>query len=207
MFAAQSGGPRLVSGRTSEFILPGHHFTSVLALGGAETSNAVVCTSASKSFNLSGLQVANILVPDSKLRKAFRHENAASGYSQGNAAGLTATEAAWRGGAPWLDSLLQYLNGNLEFVRSYLRENLPGIRLVEPEGTYLLLLDFSGICKTYEELHDLVQNKAKLWFDEGRIFGPETALFERINIACPRCVLKKALGQLKDAVQDTCTQG
>ena len=96
--------------------------------------------------------------------------------------------------------LKAYLYENLNFVRKYLKENLPQIRLIEPEGTYLLWLDFCGLGLTEKELEELVVKKAKLWLDRGAVFGAEGRGFERINIACPRSTLKQALDQLKNAI-------
>ncbi|MGN1023564.1 MAG: aminotransferase, partial [Lachnospiraceae bacterium] len=133
--------------------------------------------------------------------RRFQKVNAATGYSQGNVFGLTATKAVYELGGEWLTKLNAYLQGNLDFVRNFLKERLPDLRLVEPEGTYLLFIDFGGLVGSYEELKDLVQNKAHLWLDDGVIFGKKTELFERFNIACPRSVLEQAFTQLEQAIQ------
>ena len=83
---------------------------------------------------------------------------------------------------------------------STLRENIPQVKLIEPEGTYLIWLDFSAVTNDHKELEKIIVDKAKLWLDPGIIFGRETSLFERINIACPRSILKQALEQLKEAL-------
>lgn len=184
-----------------DFIFPGYHFTPYASLGEPYISHAIICTSPSKSFNLAGLQVSNIIIPDETLRKAFRKVNDANGYSQANVLGLTAAKAVYDLGDAWLDQLLDYLNGNLIFFRDYLNENLPELRLIEPEGTYLLWVDCSGIAHSYRELKHLIRDGAHLWLDDGVIFGKESALYERFNIACPRATLAQALSQLKDAVQ------
>ena len=114
--------------------------------------------------------------------------------------GMLACQAAYAEGGPWLDDLIQYLSGNLEFVRSFLRENLPMVRLTEPQGTYLIWLDFRDLGLSADALEDLVSNKARLWLDDGLIFGKEGELFERVNIACPRSLLVEAFQRLKDAV-------
>lgn len=163
--------------------------------------NAVICTSPSKTFNVAGLQVANILIPNETLRKKFRHENAANGYSQGNAIGLKACRLAYEKGEEWYRQLKEYLQKNLEFARTFLDERLPEIKLVEPEGTYLIWLDCSGLSLDAVGLEKLITEEAKLWLDAGRIFGKESALFERINIACPRKTLEQALLQLEAAVR------
>ncbi len=184
-----------------DFIFSGHHFTPYGTLEESYVENAVICTSPSKSFNMAGLQTANILIPNEQLRLAFKKENAAAGYSQGNVMGITAVKAVYEKGEEWLDALLVYLEENLNFFRQYLKENIPGARLIEPEGTYLLWVDFSGVVDNYGELHTLLVDKAHLWLDEGVIFGGENALFARFNIACPRSILEQGLSQLAKAVQ------
>ena len=102
----------------------------------------------------------------------------------------------------WLKELKIYLAENLDYVRTFLKEELPEIKLTEPEGTYLLWLDFKSLGMKEEQLKDLVENKAKLWLDSGAMFGPDGEGFERINIACPREILKQALTQLAESVHD-----
>lgn len=160
----------------------------------------VTCTAPSKSFNLAGLQVSNIFIANHRIRNLFQEEIRKSGFSQLNVMGLAACQAAYENGRDWLEELKEYLAGNLDFTRRFLAERLPGIRLVEPEGTYLLWLDCTGLGLTEEALEDLIVNRARLWLDPGSIFGPEGAGFERINIACPRSTLEQALQQLDRAV-------
>lgn len=169
----------------------------------AEFADRVIAgTSPSKTFNLAGLQISNIVIPNQDLRKRFRRENKAAGYSQANVLGLTACKAVYGLGDRWYKEMLVYLDGNLRYVREFLHQYLPQIRLVEPEGTYLVWLDCSGLNLTHHELEELIVEEAGLWLDPGVIFGKETALFERINIACPRAVLKKAMNRLKEAIEN-----
>ena len=185
-----------------DFIYKGHEFTSVLALDDKYIENSIVATSISKTFNAAGLQVSNIIIKNRSIKLAFKKENSANGYSQASVMGLIATQAAYSCGEEWLDELLKYLEGNLDYVRRFLKENIPSVSLTEPEGTYLLWLDFSKIVKDKKELKELIINKAGLWLDAGSIFGGNSELFERINIACPRSVLKEALIRLKTAVEE-----
>ncbi len=185
----------------SDFVYKGYKHTSFLTLGDKYTKRVILGTSPSKTFNTAGLQVANIIIPDDDVRKRYRRENDAAGYSQGNTLGMAATESVYTKGAKWFDELLEYLEGNVSYIRDYVSTRLPGVRLVEPEGTYLVWLDFSGITDDHKELEKLIVDEAKLWLDPGIIFGDETALFERINIACPRSILVQAMDQLYDALQ------
>lgn len=185
----------------SDFTYAGyqHHVFASLAPELAEIT--VTCTAPSKTFNLAGLQISNIFISNPDLRKKFRAAVAAAGYSQVNLMGLAACQAAYEEGGPWLEQLREYLAGNLDFVREYLGENLPQIRLTEPEGTYLIWLDFRALGLPESQLEELIVKKARLWLDSGAMFGPDGEGFERINIACPRSVLRQAMEQLKAAVQ------
>lgn len=184
----------------SDFTYPGHTHHVFASLGEVYADQCVICTAPSKTFNLAGLQISNILIPNEKLRHAFESAVTRTGYSQAGIMGLVATQAAYEHGDEWVAELKAYLYENLNFVREYLKENLPQIRLIEPEGTYLLWLDFCGLGLTEKELEELVVKKAKLWLDRGAVFGAEGRGFERINIACPRSTLKQALDQLKNAI-------
>lgn len=161
----------------------------------------ITCTSPSKSFNLAGLQISNIFISNQKIRHKFREEIDKGGYSQLNTMGLVACQAAYEHGREWLDELKNYLAENLEFTRRFLKERLPRIKLVEPQGTYLIWIDCKGLGLDEEQLENLFVNKAKLWLDKGTLFGMEGTGFERINIACPRSILGKALTQLKEAIE------
>ena len=184
----------------SDFVYPGFKHTSFMSLAPELRKRLVLGTSPSKTFNLAGLQVANIIIPDKEMHRSFDRENEAAGYSQPNVLGMVACMSVYTKGEQWLDELLEYLKGNLDYVRKFVAENLPGVKLIEPEGTYLIWLDFSKVVDNHKELEDIIVNKAKLWLDPGIIFGRETNLFERINIACPRSVLEQALEQLKEAL-------
>ena len=162
---------------------------------------SIVCTAPSKTFNLAGLQASNIFIPNVQIRKAFLKQMSAVGYSQLNMIGLHACKAAYETGREWLEELKVYLKGNLDFVREYLEQNLPQIKLIEPEGTYLIWLDCRALGLPETKLEHLIVHEAKLWLDSGAIFGKDGEGFERINIACPRAILEEACKRLCRAVQ------
>ena len=166
-------------------------------------ARSIVCTAPSKTFNLAGLQVSNIFIPDEGMRRAFIREIERSGYSQLNALGLVACRAAYSEGGPWLATCRSYLRENLAFLRDFLAQRLPQIRLVEPEGTYFAWLDCSALGLSEKELDDLILHRAKLWLDTGRIFGKSAGQFQRVVLACPRATLRQALEQLERAIQST----
>ena len=186
----------------ADFIYSGHRFNSFATLENADPALFAVCTAPTKTFNLAGLHNANIYIPDEGVRRKFLAVQNKKGYSQSNIMGIVACEAAYRYGEEWHGELLEYLEGNLEFVRTFVKEKLPGISLVEPEGTYLIWLDCSGLGIPDKDLNDLIVYKAGLWLDPGNIFGKEGEFFERINIACPRKTLKLAFEKLYDALDE-----
>lgn len=183
-----------------DFTFAGYTHTPFINIDERLKDITITCTSPAKTFNLAGLQISNILIPNGRLRKAFKREIAASGYSQLNTMGIAACEAAYKYGGEWYEALKKYLQDNLDFVREYIKNELPEIKLIEPEGTYLIWLDFRKLGLKETELEDLIVNKAKLWLDSGAIFGKVGEGFERINIATNRSVLKEALDRIKKAI-------
>lgn len=184
----------------SDFVWPGHEHLVFASLSPDYADISVTCTAPSKTFNLAGLQVSNIFVPNPELKRRLRKAIDQAGYSQVNLMGLVACQAAYEEGEAWLTELKTYLQGNLAFVRNYLKEHLPKIRLVEPEGTYLIWLDFRALGMTEEEREELIVKKARLWLDSGAMFGADGEGFERINIACPRATLEQAFTRLDRAL-------
>ncbi len=183
-----------------DFIYPGFTHTSFASISKELEEITIVCTAPSKTFNLAGLQISNIFIPNRDLRRKFRHQVNAAGYSQLNSLGLVACQAAYEKGEEWLNELKKYLLANVEFVRDYLKENIPSVELINPEGTYLLWLDFRKLGLDNQELEDLIIKRSKLWLDSGAIFGKDGEGYQRINIACPRKILEKALNNLKEGV-------
>ena len=163
--------------------------------------DTIVCTAPSKSFNLAGLQTSNIIIPGAAMREAWQKEMLRINYHAPNSLGLRACQAAYEGGEEWLGECKAYMKGNLDYVRSFLEENIPQIKLVEPEGTYFAWLDCSGLGMTKEELDDMIIHKAKLWLDTGSLFGDCAAQFQRVVLACSRKVVVQAMEQLKQAIQ------
>ncbi|MDR3313090.1 MAG: pyridoxal phosphate-dependent aminotransferase [Oscillospiraceae bacterium] len=175
-----------------DFAWPG----AVHTVFGTLDPDAVVCTAPSKTFNLPGLQTANTVIKNPELRKAFARQLDSAGYSQMNAMSVASCKSAYQNGAPWLAALLEYLVGNLAFARDYIAAHLPGVRMVEPEGTFLLWLDFSAYALPQAELDRHVTQDAGLWLDSGALFGKEGEGFERLNFACPRSTLEEAFRRL-----------
>ena len=185
----------------SDFVWDDNVHTPFATLGEEYQQNCIVCTAPSKTFNLAGLQVSNIFIPNQKLRRAFRKQIDAAGYSQLNTLGLVACQAAYTYGEEWLTQVKAYIRSNITFVDDYLKQNLPQIKMLPIEGTYLVWLDCSALGMTADEREQWLWHEAKLWLDGGGIFGKEGEAFERINVACPRATLLQGLEQLKAAVE------
>lgn len=157
----------------------------------------VICTSPSKTFNLAGMLVSNIFIPNAKLRAGFKHEVDAAGISQLGTLGLVAVEAAYTKGDEWYQNMLEYIRGNIAYVKRYAKENLPGVKVIEGEGTYLIWMDFRGTGIDAGELDRRIIHEAKLWLDSGKIFGDTGKGFQRINVAAPRSVVEECLRRIR----------
>lgn len=158
---------------------------------------SLICTSPSKTFNLAGMLMSNIFIPNPSLRRKFRKELDRAGISQLGVMGLVACEAAYSWGGEWYQAMMDYVADNIQFLKEYIAEHLPGVTVVEQEATYLIWLDCRGLGLDVEELDRRIIHEAKLWLDSGKIFGACGRGFQRINVACPRSVLEHALYQLK----------
>jgi cystathionine beta-lyase len=159
----------------------------------------VTQVSPSKTFNLAGLTNANAIIPNKMLREDYKTQ-LKKGSGNSNIFGIVAHEAAYNMGEPWLEELLTYLRGNLKYLKEFLAEKLPGFKLYPLEGTYLAWIDCSNLGLNDEELNEFMLKKAKLWLEKGTQFGTGSSMFMRINIACPRSILEKALERLEKAV-------
>ena len=177
-------------------------FTSFAHISERFAQNSIVCTAASKTFNIAGLKLSNIIIPNEALREPFRKTIERTGLLGANTFGVVATEAAYNFGEPWLNAVMEYVEANYNFMRDYLAEHLPQLHLLPAEGTYLVWLDCRALELTPEERKTLIFDQARLYLDEGEMFGPEGEGFERINLACPRALLAEALERLKAVVRE-----
>lgn len=182
-----------------DLVFSPHIHTVFQTLPYESAARCITCTAPSKTFNLAGLQHADPIIADRENRLAFQKELDALGYSDHSSFGSLACRDAHLHGGPWLDQLLEYLQGNVAFVEEQLQKKMPKLRLIEPQGLYLLWLDARGLGLNQNELQQFMQQEARLWFNEGYTFGATGAGFERINIACPRKTLKEAMDRLRKA--------
>lgn len=156
---------------------------------------------ASKTFNIAGLHTSYTIIESEALREKYMA--AKEGFGTGNSPfGLTALKTAYNKGEDWLQAELEYLESNYQYLKNYLAENIPKIKLTEAEGTYLAWLNFSDFeFETDEELIEFMNEKAKVGLNPGCSFGDKGSMFMRLNLACPRKRLKKALKRIKKAVE------
>lgn len=161
---------------------------------------SVVCTSGSKTFNLAGLKTSCTIIPDENRRKSYAAAIRSSGLGSPNVFGPVATEAAYHYGESWLEQLLDYLEGNIAFIKEY-TEKIPGLKLIQPEGTYLVWLDFRGCGIKPERLGRFAREDARVGLEPGTQFGAKEEGFERMNIACTRRTLTEGLSRLEKAVK------
>lgn len=181
----------------NDFIIPPNKHTVYSTISKEAAWNCVVSTSASKTFNLAGLQFSTNFIQNPALKKKFHDERDKTGYDEPSLMGFVAAQTAYEQGKEWLTALKAHLAENLAFLKAFLKERLPKVRLIEPEGTYLIWLDFSAYGYSDAQLDDIIVNKAKVWLDRGTMFGSEGENYQRINIATPRPILKEALERLE----------
>ncbi len=184
-----------------DLVLDPHRHIPLATLSEEIAGNTITCIAPSKTFNLAGLYSSSIIISDEKLRERFKTAEERVHLSA-NIFGITAAEAAYRYGDPWLEELMEYLKGNVRFVMDYISRNIPGIRVSPAEATYMLWLDFREWNLPADELKRLLIHKAGLGFVDGTVFGPGGEGFQRVNIGCPRQTLEMAMERLREIVPD-----
>ncbi len=154
--------------------------------------------SASKTFNLAGLATSFAVIPNERRRSVFIQSRA--GHNNGNLFGFAALEASFRYGDDYLRQLLVYIKDNIKFFTGYIENKIPGLKVIKPEGTYLVWVDMRKLGMNALELQNFIRTKARLALDDGYAFGPGGEGFQRFNLACPRIVAQQALERLEEAV-------
>jgi len=184
----------------SDLIFHGKKHTPTAKTSKTVADHIVTCVSATKTFNLAGLQASANIFPNKEMKQQFDRFWMNMDIHRNNAFSSVAMEAAYREGEEWLTQLLAYLSGNFDFIQNYFAENIPQIKPNIPDATYLVWLDCRELNMGNEELREFMIQKAGLGFNEGYTFGRSLTGYMRLNAACPRSVLEQALKQLKEAV-------
>ena len=185
-----------------DLVYDGYTFVPFANLDHEFRQRSIICTAPSKTFNMAGLQTSCIIIPDENLRSQFEETLLSNGLIVHSCFGLTALQVAYDEGEEWLEQVRAYIESNLEYLEAYIEEHIPQIRVVRPEGTYLVWLDCQGLGLESSILRQLMMEKAKVYLDDGNIFGPEGEGFQRINLACPRPLLAEALDRINHAVSE-----
>ena len=178
-----------------------HHYTPFASISDELAQISVTCLSPAKTFNIAGVIDAMAVIANKEYRDQFHDFAHRYQINKTNVFASAAIEAAYSQGGEWLDELLTYLQANIDFLQSFLYENLPQVKLIEPEGTYLVWLDFKELGLDAKELEKFLAQKAQLALNSGYWFGREGAGYARMNIACPQSILEQALSRLTNAVR------
>ena len=183
-----------------DLIMPGHQFNSFGLQDQEMLDNVIISTAPSKTFNLAGLKTSNLIIPNPRIRQQMKDEIKASGLFGMNPFGIVATQTAYEHGAPWLQEAIQYISGNFEFLRDFIRSKLPMLNVLPMEATYLCWIDCRELGLNDGRLQELILEDSRIYVDDGPIFGPEGSGFFRLNLACPRKIVEKALNRLKNSI-------
>lgn len=183
-----------------EVVYSPHKFTPFASISEEFAQNSVTCLSPAKTFNIAGTADAMAVIPNEKMREQFHDFAHRYQINKTNVFAKAAVETAYGQAGDWLDELVLYLQSNIDFLRNYLAENIPQVKLIEPEGTFLIWLDFNELGLDAKELEQFLGEKAQIAVNAGYWFGREGAGYARMNIACSQEILEEGLARLKNAV-------
>ncbi|MGQ9781052.1 MAG: MalY/PatB family protein [Nitrososphaeria archaeon] len=186
----------------SDLTLKGYRHVPTASISPEIADITLTTIAPSKTFNLAGLNNSTVISSNKKMLQRFKEAVESAGLGLANVFGIVASEAAYTYGQEWLEQLLEYIEGNVSFLTEYIKERIPEIRLVKPEGTYLVWLDCRGLNLNPRSLNEFMIKKARVGLLEGSIFGEGGEGFLRMNIACPRTILREALTRIENAVKD-----
>ncbi|MBO3444925.1 MalY/PatB family protein [Clostridium sp. CCUG 7971] len=184
----------------SDIIFKGYSHTPFASISEEFAQNSITCMAPTKTFNIAGLQMSYVILPNKDDYKTLDFAFSRIDIRRNNAFSLVATEAAYNHGEDWLEELLEYLEGNMDFAINYIKYNMPSLKVKKPEGTYLLWVDFSELGLNENELNKLLVEKSKVALNNGSSFGIGGYNYQRINLACPRSMVKEALERINKAI-------
>lgn len=197
----QESGTLVISDEIhADLTLPPYKHHPFATVSPAAASNSVTFMAPSKTFNMPGVQSSFAIVPDDTLRARFQQFMEAGEFCEGHLFAYIGCKAAFEHGEEWLNQLLAYIQGNIDFTESYLRQHIPAIGMIRPQASFLVFLDCRRLGLEQEALERLFADKARLALNTGTTFGEPGRGFMRLNVGCPRAALKQALDQLAEAV-------
>ncbi|TFH30688.1 MAG: pyridoxal phosphate-dependent aminotransferase [Promethearchaeota archaeon] len=182
-----------------DLLMPGQTHIPFASLSPEFAAITITCTAASKTFNLAGLHVSNIIISDPLIRNRFKTALENLGLMGANIFGRVAVEVAYRDGKVWLEDTLNYIHQNYQYLKSYIATHLPSVTVLPLEGTYLAWVDFRSIGIPPKALDEIIKHQAHVFLDDGGMFGESGLGFQRFNIACPQAILKEALDKITHA--------
>lgn len=183
-----------------DLIYKGHKHINIASLSKNIQDKTITLMAPSKTFNIAGLFTSIAIIPNEEIRKRYEEEIANLEIGHISIFGAVGLEAAYSYGKEWLEELLLYLEGNVDYAIDYIEKNIPKIKVIRPEGTYLMWLDCRELALSQEELNKFMIEKAKVLLNDGSTFGKEGEGFMRLNIGCPRAILEEALKRIEKAV-------
>ncbi|NLE24403.1 MAG: pyridoxal phosphate-dependent aminotransferase [Clostridiaceae bacterium] len=189
----------------SDLVFKGHKHIPIASLSEEAKKSCVTLMSPTKTFNIAGLSVSYAIIPDTELQKKFKSTINKNGADMLNIFGLEAASAAYTYCEDWLNELLVYLEDNLDMLVDYFKNNIPQIKVIRPEATYLAWLDCNELPVPAKKLKDFFVNRAGVGLNDGITFGEEGNGFQRINFACPRQILLEGLERINKAVRELYT--
>ena len=186
----------------SDMALPGNRHTPFATASELAEQNSITYMAPSKTFNMAGLISSSYIIPNKDIRKKFSEYLENSELANGNIFAYFAARAAYQNGTEWLKQMIDYIQGNMEYVVDFLHQHVPQIKPMIPQASFLIWLDCSGMNMNSNEIQDFMVKKAKLGLNKGITFGPGGERHLRLNIGCPRSVLNEALSLLKKAMDE-----
>ncbi len=184
-----------------DLVYPGHKHIPLASISDTFALNTITCIATSKTFNLAGLQTSSVIIPNPELRRRYDYALKTFSIHMESYFGITSVITSYTYGDEWLDQLMAYLEGNLNFLMEFVRRRLPQIRVMRPEATYLVWMDCREISRDPSELKKLMYEEARVAFNEGSTYGEPGKGFLRVNIACPRSLLAEALERFASAIE------
>lgn len=186
----------------SDMALHGNRHTPFATASELAEQNSITYMAPSKTFNMAGLISSSYIIPNKDIRKKFSEYLENSELANGNIFAYFAARAAYQNGTEWLKQMIDYIQGNMEYVVDFLHQHVPQIKPMIPQASFLIWLDCSGMNMNSNEIQDFMVKKAKLGLNKGITFGPGGERHLRLNIGCPRSVLIEAMSLLKKAMDE-----
>ncbi len=180
----------------SDLVNRGYKHTVLASLSPEISAQTVTMVASSKTFNMAALSTASVIIENPELLTGFVKTLDTLHVGMGNVFGNVATQAAYTQGDEWLDQLVDYIDGNIQYVLDFVAANLPQLKAIRPEATYMVWIDFSNLGLSNEELNSFVINKAGLGLNQGIQFGPGGEGFMRMNLACPKSMVEEGMTRL-----------